>query len=297
VNTATTINYTGELSAIVTRADGSVEDFGILSSRPVSIIVPKLSFWERTWNFLKREGKIPAAMGLGIFIAWMLSDHHSATLLGVVTTAGADYMAADFLSSSSNHINAFNEHDCGTGGAHGSTVSISGATNATPIVIQTSTAHGLTSNDLVTISSVGGNTNANGNWQITVVDSTHFDLIGSVGNSAYTSGGTVQLLNGAGDTGLTTAAGTSRVAGTQSNPSANIYQTVATISFTSSLTISEWGLFSASSSGTLWDRRWFNTSGAPATTATGALTGSTIGVNSGDSIAFTYQLTVNQGGS
>ena len=84
-----------------------------------------------------------------------------------------------------------------------------------------------------------------------------------------------------GDTALQTPAGTARVSGTASNPSANIYKSVATISFTSTLAITEWGVFSASSSGTLWDHRVF----------------SAINVNSGDSIQFTYQLTIAAGGS
>jgi len=67
--------------------------------------------------------------------------------------------------------------------------SITGATNATPIVI-TSTAHGLATGDYVDVSSVGGNTAANGFWPITVVDANSFSLNGSVGNGAYTSGGT-----------------------------------------------------------------------------------------------------------
>lgn len=65
---------------------------------------------------------------------------------------------------------------------------ITGATNATPIVI-TSTAHGLSTGTRVTISGVFGNTAANGDWQITVVDANTFSLNTSVGNGAYTSGG------------------------------------------------------------------------------------------------------------
>ncbi|HKH66422.1 MAG TPA: hypothetical protein VKA75_03545, partial [Reyranella sp.] len=42
---------------------------------------------------------------------------------------------------------------------------ITGATNATPIVI-TSTSHGLSDGDLVAITSVGGNTNANGVFRV-----------------------------------------------------------------------------------------------------------------------------------
>jgi hypothetical protein len=295
----TTISYSGELSAIVTRADGSVEDLGIISgARPVLAKLPKpLKWYERLWNTCKREGKIPAAMALGTFIAYLLNDHSGAYMMGVVTTSGVGYLASDFASgAASPHIGALNFHDCGTGTTSASTKSITGATNASPIVI-TATAHGYTTNDLVIIASVGGNTNANNTWQISAVTTNTFSLLGSTGNSAYTSGGTAQLLNGAGDTALTTAAGTARVAGTQSNPSANVYKSIATISFTSSLTISEWGMFSASTSGTLWDRRWFNTAGAPATTASAALIASTIGVNNGDSIQFTYQLTCTQGGS
>jgi uncharacterized delta-60 repeat protein len=65
--------------------------------------------------------------------------------------------------------------------------SISGATNGTPITIQTATPHGLISGELVTISGVGGDTAANGIWTITVVDSTHFILNNSVGNGVYTA--------------------------------------------------------------------------------------------------------------
>ena len=67
---------------------------------------------------------------------------------------------------------------------------VSGATNATPIVITTSAAHGLATGDLVTIASVSGNTAANGTWAITVLTTTTFKLDMSVGNAAYTSGGT-----------------------------------------------------------------------------------------------------------
>lgn len=84
------------------------------------------------------------------------------------------------------------------------------------------------------------------------------------------------------DTGLQTPTGGARVAGTQSTPgSTNVYRTVATISYTSTLSITEWGVFSASSSGTLWDRRTFTA----------------IGVNNGDAIQFTYSLTIPSGGT
>ncbi|HEU0119017.1 MAG TPA: hypothetical protein VFQ91_00705 [Bryobacteraceae bacterium] len=83
------------------------------------------------------------------------------------------------------------------------------------------------------------------------------------------------------DTTLQTDSGVSRVSGTQSNPSSGTYRSVATLNFSSTLAITEWGLFSASTSGILWDRRVF----------------SAINVASGDSIQFTYSLTVPAGGS
>lgn len=84
-----------------------------------------------------------------------------------------------------------------------------------------------------------------------------------------------------GDTTLENTTGApARVAGTPSNPSAPVYRSVATVSFTSTLAITEWGLFSASTSGTLWDRKVF----------------SAINVENGDSIQFTYSLTCTSGG-
>lgn len=84
-----------------------------------------------------------------------------------------------------------------------------------------------------------------------------------------------------GDTAIENATGApARVSGTASNPTSNQYRSVATVSFTSSLAITEWGLFSASTAGTMWDRRVF----------------SAINVVNGDSIQFTYTLTINAGG-
>lgn len=71
--------------------------------------------------------------------------------------------------------------------------SISGASNATPIVI-TSNGHNRITGDVVNISGVTGNTNANGVWTITVIDSNNFSLNNSTPNANYISGGTVHLL-------------------------------------------------------------------------------------------------------
>jgi hypothetical protein len=73
--------------------------------------------------------------------------------------------------------------------------SIGSITNATspapptPITIS-SVGHGLANGQMVRITGVLGNTAANGTWAITNVTATTFDLLGSTGNGAWTSGGT-----------------------------------------------------------------------------------------------------------
>jgi hypothetical protein len=92
------------------------------------------------------------------------------------------------------------------------------------------------------------------------------------------TGGTAENIT---DTLLVTEVET-RVAGTQSNPSAGVYRTVATISYTATRTITEHGIFSVITTNTvsLLDRSLFT--GIP--------------VISGDSIQFTYNFTYTAGG-
>lgn len=71
------------------------------------------------------------------------------------------------------------------------TQTITGATNAAPIVISTSLAHGYSTGDVVLIISAAGNTAANGVFKVTVVNSTSFSLDDSSGNGTWTSGGTI----------------------------------------------------------------------------------------------------------
>jgi len=113
--------------------------------------------------------------------------------------------------------------------------------------------------------------------------------------SDFASGGTTPTISGMkfhdsgtgvtaaaiGDTALQTGTGNARVSGTASNPSANIYQSVATLPYTATAAITEWGIFSAATTGTMWDHRVF----------------SAINVVNGDSIQFTYKLTIAAGGS
>lgn len=77
---------------------------------------------------------------------------------------------------------------------------ITGATNATPIVITTSAAHGLHTNEIVRIANVTGNTGANGDHTAVVLSSTTFALTAYAagtpiaGTGAYTGGGTARSL-------------------------------------------------------------------------------------------------------
>ncbi len=97
----------------------------------------------------------------------------------------------------------------------------------------------------------------------------------------YHDAGTGTGNEAAGDTTLGTPWGGARVAGTQvEGASANIYKTVATIEFTGTFAITEHGIFSASTGGTLMDRSKF----------------AAINVGNGDKIEFTYEITFPSGG-
>jgi hypothetical protein len=95
----------------------------------------------------------------------------------------------------------------------------------------------------------------------------------------YHDTGTGTLVPHISDTVMQLPTGMTRGIGNQGN-SVNIYTTVADVSFTSTFLITEWGLFSAPSSGTMWDHKtWSGTS-----------------VNNGDILQFVYQLSITSGG-
>lgn len=188
---------TGELSAKLIHKDGTVEDLGIIAR---DTIAPSV----RMWLIYLIYGLAAYAVFqlLGTAWHWMLSFW----AMGIVTTAGVNYMASDFASGGvTPTISGLKFHASGTG----------------------------------------------------------------VAAAAVT------------DTALGTDSGVARVSGTPSNPTANQYRSVATMAYVSTLAITEWGVFSALTVGTLWDRRVF----------------AAINVVSGDSIQFTYTLTVNNGGT
>ena len=79
-----------------------------------------------------------------------------------------------------------------SGGTGTRILHISGAANngSGLIRIQTAVAHTYATGDEVNVVAVGGVPAADGQWVITFVDSTHYDLQGSTFSGAYTSGGT-----------------------------------------------------------------------------------------------------------
>ncbi len=76
-----------------------------------------------------------------------------------------------------------------------SVAAISNVTNASPMVVTTTTAHGLSGGQIVSIDGVMGTTAANNFWTAIVLTTTTFQLVNSdgtnsVGNGVYNSGGT-----------------------------------------------------------------------------------------------------------
>lgn len=99
------------------------------------------------------------------------------------------------------------------------------------------------------------------------------------GDFKYHEAGTGTTAENATDTDLVTPDGLARDTGTQVEGSANQYQSVVTRSYSSSLAITEHGIFNDPSAGVLMDRTLF----------------AAINVSNGDSIQFTYTLTCNAG--
>lgn len=100
------------------------------------------------------------------------------------------------------------------------------------------------------------------------------------GDFKFHDSGVGTTAENAADTGIETTDGESRSTGTQTESAATAYRSVGTIAYTTTKAITEHGLFNDASAGTLMDRTVF----------------SAINVVNGDSIQFTYTLTVSAGG-
>ncbi len=100
------------------------------------------------------------------------------------------------------------------------------------------------------------------------------------GDFKFHDSGVGSTAEAAANTAMETTDGESRATGTQTESAANAYRSVGTISYTTTKAITEHGLFNDATAGTLMDRSVF----------------SAINVVSGDSIQFTYTLTLTAGG-
>lgn len=132
--------------------------------------------WDGQQDVMEPAGVLPAATAPVIA---------SSGLGAIVGTYNAYLRFVDQFGNFSNLSPVSNEIT-----ASSSTGSVSDVTNATPIVVTTSAAHGLTTGTRVKLDGVGGNGAANDSFLITVVDSTSFSLDDSSGTGAYTGGGT-----------------------------------------------------------------------------------------------------------
>lgn len=109
-----------------------------------------------------------------------------------------------------------------------------------------------------------------------------------VGNFKYHESGTSTTAFSLTDTDLLGKLSIARVTGSNSKPGTAQFQSTGEITYNASISIAEWGLFSAAGTGLpptggiIWDRR---------------LISPTAGVNSGDSIIFEYVATFQAGGS
>jgi hypothetical protein len=100
------------------------------------------------------------------------------------------------------------------------------------------------------------------------------------GDFKFHDSGVGTTAENAANTAIETTDGEARATGTQTESAANAYRSVGTISYTTTKAITEHGLFNDVSAGTLMDRSVFTA----------------VNVVNGDSIQFTYTLTLTAGG-
>lgn len=107
---------TASLDAVLLRADGTHRDLGGLSGGRPTFIARPLAWWRSLWLRLRESQVIPITLGFSAFLAAYVHGDSTAPLLGLVTTAGVNFMAVDFAAGlASPRISSFNFHDSGTG--------------------------------------------------------------------------------------------------------------------------------------------------------------------------------------
>lgn len=186
VEDSTSVDRYGEKEAIISLGDSTEE----IADASLNILIDK---YGKPTALPVFESSQPGATifckGLASTLEWKYFTRHEGRIENTNSSNSGNFTVG-WKISSSTRVNFY-------GSSVTYTRTVTGATNATPIVITTSSAHALNSGDIVTISGVGGNTAANGTYKVTVVSSTTFQLKDQstgadiAGNGSYTSGGTV----------------------------------------------------------------------------------------------------------
>ncbi|WP_168177199.1 G8 domain-containing protein [Thalassospira sp. MCCC 1A03138] len=114
------------------------------------------------------------------------------TLAGEVDWAQGDWISVATTSFSSHQTEIVQIDTITTvTDPNQSAMTITGATNAAPIIVTASSAP--ETGETVTITGIKGNTATNGTWIVTKQSDTTFALNTAIGNGTYTSGGTAQV--------------------------------------------------------------------------------------------------------
>lgn len=160
--------------------------------------------WNERWSLNSRIfGRWRGTCGHPAFGKWLLGDQQSGNLLWVDVANYTENGAVQLMRIESGPVKDFPnqiriaradfDFDFGVGIAVGNfTMKVLGAASGTGGVVRLTvdnTAQAKT-NDVCNVASVGGTTEANGAWPITVIDASHIELQGTKFVNAYTSGGT-----------------------------------------------------------------------------------------------------------
>jgi hypothetical protein len=147
-------------------------------------------------------GRWRGVSGHPAFGKWIVGDEYSGNLLWIDNSRYDENGAVQLFRLESGPARQFPEmvriaradfdFDMGVGltvGNYPMTVTGTAAGNGGVVRLTLTDAAQAKTNDTVTVSGVGGTTEANGTWQITAIDVKHIELIGSTYVNTYTSGG------------------------------------------------------------------------------------------------------------
>jgi hypothetical protein len=183
--TAPTFAPNGLAARAITRAGGTALSAGDIPGALAEVIL-RYNLVNARWELLNPATSVPGAATITM----------SMLQLGAVTYPKLQAeTTGTLIGNFSGTASAPGEAILGSGLSQSLTgaLAISGAANngAGLIRLAISSTATLTAGRTYTVSGVTGTTEANGNWPITIVDSTHVDLQGSTFANAYAAGGQI----------------------------------------------------------------------------------------------------------